>query len=210
MGRLRIIAGSLKGRRIQVPHGLSIRPTADRVREALFSILGSAVVEAEILDAYAGSGALGFEALSRGAARVVFLEGDRQVAEALSAAAGDLGVATRCSVLVGPVSRSVRNGRAGGPFDLILADPPYADGEEAEKFLSRAAGVLRRGGRLVLERPVSSETFVCPGLQVARSARYGRCRLDFYLPRGPAGEGSETDGSSGESVAGERGSGDAS
>jgi len=210
MGRLRIIAGSLKGRRIQVPHGLPIRPTADRVREALFSILGSTVVEAEVLDAYAGSGALGFEALSRGAARVVFLESDRRAAEALRAAAGDLCVATRCSVLEGPVSRSLQDCRARGPFDLILADPPYDRGEEVTRFLPRAAGLLRRGGRLVLERPVTADLVDFPGLQVVRSPRYGRCRLDFYGLQGSTGGGSPADGSSGRSAAGKRPEGDAS
>lgn len=180
MGRLRIIAGSLKGRRIQVPPDLPIRPTADRVREALYSILGPEVVDAVVLDAYAGSGALGFEALSRGAARVVFLEGDRRATEALLASAQALGVAKFCSVLTGPVSRSLQDGRAQGPYDLVLADPPYDDDGEVARFLPQVLGQLHRRGRLVLERPVTANPAVCSGLSLSRSSRYGRCRLDFY------------------------------
>jgi 16S rRNA (guanine966-N2)-methyltransferase len=203
MGRLRIIAGSLKGRRIQVPRDLPLRPTADRVREALFSILGPAVVEAVVLDAYAGSGALGFEALSRGASRVVFLEHAGRAAEGLRAAARDLGVASLCSVLEGPVSRSVRGNRIGGPFDLILADPPYDDGEGVARFVPRAAGLLRREGRFVLERPVAANPAVCSRLRLERSARYGRCRLDFYRLHDPGGDGDAEDGYSG--ISGARG-----
>ena len=201
MGRLRIIAGTLKGRRIQVPSDLPLRPTADRVREALFSILGSSVVEAVVLDAFAGSGALGFEALSRGAARVVFLEHDRRAAEALRAAAGDLGVDSLCSVLEGPVSRSVRGNRIGGPFDLILADPPYDDSEGAARFVPRAARLLRREGRFVLERPAAANPAVCSRLRLERSASYGRCRLDFYRLHDPGGDRYEEDGYSGNSGA---------
>ena len=196
MGRLRIIAGSLKGRRIQVPGDLPLRPTADRVREALFSILGSTVFEALVLDAYAGSGALGFEALSRGAARVVFLEQERKAAEALRAAAGDLGVASLCTVLEGPVSRSLRGGRIGGPFDLILADPPYDDSEGVAMFVPRAADLLQKHGRLVLERPVAAEISRSRRLRLDKSSRYGRSRLDFYLLQDPGGGRTQEPGNS--------------
>jgi 16S rRNA (guanine966-N2)-methyltransferase len=198
MGRLRIIAGTLKGRKIQVPGDLPLRPTADRVREALFSILGSTVEAAQVLDAYAGSGALGFEALSRGADRVVFLEQERKAVVALRSTAHDLGVEGRCSVLEGAVSRLIQGG-IGGPFDLILADPPYGDVEGVAGFLPRAAALLRTGGRLVLERPLGSDPAVCGRLRLERSARYGRCRLDFYRPRDADGERKAKAGNSGES-----------
>ena len=204
MGRLRIIAGSLKGRKIQVQPDLPLRPTADRVREALFSILGSDVAEAIVLDAYAGSGALGFEALSRGAAQVVFLEADPRAAAALRAAAETLSVAAQCSVQVGPVSRSLVGLRARGPFDLVLADPPYDDHEEVARFLPRAASLLQREGRLVLERPGTVDPTRCTELKLLRSSSYGRCRLDFYRLVGPEGPGRPSEQFSGETPAEEQ------
>jgi 16S rRNA (guanine966-N2)-methyltransferase len=182
MGQIRIIAGSLKGRRIEVPEGQTLRPTADRVREALFSILGGQLAGAVVLDAYAGSGALGLEALSRGAARVVFLEGDRRAVRALESTLGRWGVGSSASVVPGPVARSLRGASLGGPFDLILADPPYREPAELVRFLPLAAAWLRPEGQLVLERPFDADPAEGPGLRLVRSSRYGRCRLDFYRP----------------------------
>ena len=181
MGRLRIIAGDLGGRRIEVPSGARVRPTAERVREALFSIVGAAVRDARVLDAYSGSGALGFEALSRGARSVVFLESDRATLGVLRANAARLGVEDRSSFLLGPAAQSLRGGRGAGPFDLILADPPYAAGQ-AERFLPLAAERLAPGGRIVVERetgrePPDPRPF---GLERFRTARYGGSSLDLY------------------------------
>jgi len=180
MGQLRIVAGRLGGRRIRVPAGGRIRPTADRVREALFSILGARVEGAHVLDAYAGSGALGFEALSRGANHVVFVEADRGAAEALRATARDLGVGSSCSILEGRMARLGQAGALGSAFSLILADPPYGDVEEVPGFLRLAAPLLVADGLLALERAASAEPVADPGLRLERRARYGRSRLDFY------------------------------
>ena len=100
------------------------RPTPARVKEALFSILGSRVDDARVLDLFAGSGALGFESLSRGAAHVTFVEKHRPTADALRAAARDLGVAEHVLVIAAPAERAV--GALGGRYDLVFADPPYA------------------------------------------------------------------------------------
>ena len=126
---LRIVAGEFRGRRIAVPSVPGLRPTGERVREALFSILAERPVGARVLDAYAGSGALGFEALSRGAAHVVFVESDPRAARGLEQTAAALGVADRCCVLRGRVDEVLGRGAARGPFDLILADPPWRAGE---------------------------------------------------------------------------------
>jgi 16S rRNA (guanine966-N2)-methyltransferase len=188
VGHLRIIAGELRGRRIAVPPGEGVRPTADRVREALFSILGSAVHEARVLDAYAGSGALGFEALSRGAARATFLEADRRAVRTLQANAAALGAVDRSTVHHGRVIDILRRGAVAGPFDLVFADPPY-EGAEAGPFLALAASVLAEGGVVVLERDTRAGAAAAGELERTRTARYGRCCLDFYTRSGPAATG---------------------
>jgi len=157
-----------------------VRPTAERVREALFSILGSAVNGARVLDAYAGSGALGFEALSRGAESVVFVEDDRRVVATLQRNAVRLGVTSRCAVRLARATDFLDRERSVERFDLILADPPYAGGE-AEKLLPLAAGRLADGGTIVIER--ESRATPAPavsGLALRRTASYGRSCLDLY------------------------------
>ncbi len=183
-GQLRIIAGAQRGRRIAVPPGAGVRPTADRAREALFSILGPAVSQARVLDAYAGTGALGFEALSRGAARALFIEVDRQACAALAANAAALGLAERCTVRQGRVLDLLASGAVAGPFDLLLADPPYDSGEGLP-FLAAAAGLVTRSGLIVLEREAcrGSGGTELPGLEQLRTACYGRCCLDFFRRR---------------------------
>ncbi len=185
MGRIRIGAGTLKGRKILVPAAPGLRPTPDRAREALFDILGQDLSGLRVLDAFAGSGALGFEALSRGAERVVFLESDRACAAAIRDAARALGVEGRCAVVVGRAEREIAGGVQGGPFDLVLADPPYADSAAREEFVlavARAREAVPQGARVAVEResrvpPVPSP----PGLRHTRTARYGRTSFDFYL-----------------------------
>jgi 16S rRNA (guanine966-N2)-methyltransferase len=186
-GRLRIIAGELKGRRIAIPPGVPIRPTADRVREALFSILGGSVVDAEVLDLYSGSGALGFEALSRGAAGVSFVEADRRAVDALRATAARLGVERRCMFFHAHALRYLSEGGSPGPFRLALADPPY-DSLDHGPLLPLAAARLATGGLLVVERDAAHEPpqAAGSGLERTRTARYGRCCLDFYHRPPPA------------------------
>ena len=182
MGRLRIVAGELKGLRIDIPGGGLVRPTSDRAREALFAILGDGVRRARVLDAYCGSGALGFEALSRGAAGVVFVDRDRGVLAALRANADQLGVRDRCEIVEGRV-RDVLSGRGmGEPFDLVLADPPYAD-EEVSRFLPLVARHLADGATVVVEREGREAAAEPPaGLVRFRTSRYGRTGLDFFRP----------------------------
>ncbi len=184
MGTLRIVAGDLRGRRIRVPAGVRVRPTPDKVREALFDILGHDLSGTRVLDACAGSGALGLEALSRGAVSATFLEADPRVLAVLRRNAHDLGVASRCRIIQGRVEALLGKGGAGGPFDLVLADPPYAEPlrEPILAALLAAAGTLAPGCRVVLERDAGSPP--APGdekrLPLVRTARYGRTCLDFY------------------------------
>ena len=184
MGILRIIAGSLQGQRIRVPDGLSVRPTANRVREALFDILGPSIEGADALDAYAGSGALGLEALSRGARSVTFLEADREAALCIRRNVEAMAVESRCRLVVRPVVPALMKGEAHGPFDVVFADPPYRMGLDEELLVALStSGVLLPGARIVLERDARTApmTDVIRGPSLSRTVRYGRACLDFYL-----------------------------
>jgi 16S rRNA (guanine966-N2)-methyltransferase len=148
---VRIIAGAWRGRTIDVPPGSSTRPTADRVRETLFSMLASRLgtfEELRVADLFAGSGALGFEALSRGAASVTFVESDRAAATTIRRNAEKLGASGRVTLFGG--SALVLPGR--DQFDLIFADPPYGDGAGSAVAQSVVdASWLAHGGWLSLE-----------------------------------------------------------
>jgi 16S rRNA (guanine(966)-N(2))-methyltransferase RsmD len=181
--RIRIVAGELRNRRLVVPGGGSVRPTSERAREALFDILGPRIAEARVLDAFAGSGALGLEALSRGAAWVTFVEQDREALAALCANVEALGVGARSAVVAGTVDRVVVPSVAGAPFDVVLADPPYADEGRVElpAFFS-GSGALAANPIVVVERdrrsPPSGDA--SGRLVLARTARYGDTCLDFF------------------------------
>jgi 16S rRNA (guanine(966)-N(2))-methyltransferase RsmD len=190
---MRIIAGEYKGRRIEVPAGLRTRPTTDRVREALFSILGAHVVQAVALDLFAGSGALGIEALSRGARSCTFVESDAKVASTLGRNVEGLGAQGRATVLRMPVERALaRLGGQGARFDLVLLDPPYAEAlwEPALRSLARC-GILAAGSIVVAEHPTRSplpQGIDGPvGLALTEDRTYGEVALALYRAR-PAEE----------------------
>jgi len=150
---VRIVAGAYGGRRIGAPSGDTTRPTSDRVREALFSMLGP-LGEDVVLDLYAGSGALGLEALSRGAARAVFVERDRRALAALHANVATLGLsAERAVVRSGDAGRVARDAVAGGEaYDLVFLDPPYRLAAEAGAAVGATlVGLLAPGARVVTE-----------------------------------------------------------
>ncbi|RYE85146.1 MAG: 16S rRNA (guanine(966)-N(2))-methyltransferase RsmD [Myxococcales bacterium] len=141
---LRLVSGKLGGRRLVAPRDAATRPTSEKVREAVFSILG-APGEA-VLDLYAGSGALGLEALSRGAARLVLVENRRPALDALRANLTSLGLGEPAvTVVPRPVERSASSVAPLGPFDLVVADPPYAlvESGAAQRALE---GLLGAGG----------------------------------------------------------------
>ena len=148
---MRIIAGQFRGRPLQAPPGSATRPTGDRVREALFSMLASRLGSFEdlrVADLYAGSGALGLEALSRGAAEAVFVETDPNAQAAIKVNAAKLGVTDKVRVLGGSALALPRS----EPFDLILADPPYANGSGTALVKAVSdAGWLAPGGWLSVE-----------------------------------------------------------
>ena len=186
MGRVRIISGELKGRRIDVVDEDGLRPTPERVREALFSILGDRVGGATVLDAYAGTGALGFEALSRGARYVLFADASSAVARALERSRAALGCLDRSRIVQGDLPALFDRGALAGPFDLIFTDPPYGKGER-RRFLETVSHhrPLASGGMLVVEseaRKSAADETKWPHLEHRRRAVYGRSALDFYVP----------------------------
>jgi 16S rRNA (guanine966-N2)-methyltransferase len=151
-GTVRIVGGSRRSRRLRVPPGSAVRPTSDKVREAIFDSLGP-IVDFVVLDLFAGTGAMGLEALSRGAARCVFVEQDRRVAEVLRANIHDLGYDAEARVVVGDYRAAVQGlSGAGERFDLLFVDPPYKMLTEAEVTLEPAVPLLMlEGGVVVLE-----------------------------------------------------------
>lgn len=166
--------GILGGRRLVAPAGRGVRPTTDRVRESIFGRLGG-LEGACVLDLYAGTGAMGIEALSRGAASVVFVERARDALDALRRNLSALGVASRVRVVVRDAAAAVADlGRAGERFDLVLVDPPY-ETDEADRALRALvrAGVLADGALVVVERSRRHPLPPVPGLAVEDERRYG-------------------------------------
>lgn len=149
---MRIIAGAAKGRQLVVPKGTELRPTADRVREALFSSLQPVVPGARVLDLFAGSGALGLEALSRGAAAATFVERAGRSLEALRRNVAIVGLADSV-VVAGDVRATLAGEVPGAPFDLVLADPPYHEPKAALAEVLEALVVhLAPDATVVVER----------------------------------------------------------
>ncbi len=178
----RIVAGLAGGRRIAVPpHGT--RPTSDRVREAVFSALEARMDldGARVLDLYAGSGALGLEALSRGAARARFVESDRRAADVLRRNVADLAL-PGAEVTAAPVA-TVLAAPPDAPYDLVLADPPYAlpDGDLAAVLAAlTAGGWLAPSALLVVERSARNATPTWPeGVSPLTERRYGDTRMHY-------------------------------
>ena len=173
----RIVAGSARGRRLEVPPGNGTRPTSEKVRGAVFNVLGQFFDGGAVLDLYAGSGALALEALSRGCERALCVEGDRRAAEVLRRNVAALGWEGRVEVRVGQVEVVAPRLPAG--FTLAFVDPPYADGPEAALALLPAH--LAPGARVVAEhddrRPPPE---VVGALRLLDRRRYGDTGISIY------------------------------
>jgi 16S rRNA (guanine966-N2)-methyltransferase len=178
----RIIGGASGGRRIAVPAGSGTRPTADRVREAMFSSLETEFGSFHglaVLDLYAGSGALGLEALSRGAARVVLVESDRKAAEVIAANVKVVGL-PGATVLTRPAEKVASGDNPAGPFDLVCADPPYKlETLELQEILVslRDNGWLADDAVVVVERGKREPWEWPEGFAALRDRKYGEARL---------------------------------
>ena len=179
-GKIRIIAGEYRGRRLAVPDLPGLRPTPDRVRETLFNWLGQRLEGMSCLDLFAGSGALGFEAASRGAARVVMVEQSRKAFTALERARKELGTA-RIELVFGDAFDYL--GRASERFDLVFLDPPF--GQNAlPAVLERLPRVLAPEAKVYVEGPRSMEP--PPGFQLLRHDRAGQ--VHYHLLQGLGNE----------------------
>jgi 16S rRNA (guanine(966)-N(2))-methyltransferase RsmD len=179
---MRIIAGRFKGRRLAPVRG-GIRPTSDKVREAIFSILGEAVAGTRVLDLFAGTGALALEALSRGAASAVLVEEEPAVLVVLRRNVAILGVADRVRIIPAPVQAALKRLKAAGErFELIFLDPPYGRGLAAATLeLLHNSGIINASAWVVAElcrREPSPPVVGC--LELADLRQYGDTQVAFY------------------------------
>lgn len=178
----RIIAGSAKGRRVETPPRVELRPTTDRVRESLFSILMPRLAGASFLDLYAGTGLNGFEALSRGAARAVFADNHPDVVKHLEGTAARLGFAGQARVHRTALPEGISS-LPGGPFDIVFLDPPYSHGRYIEALEKLAeGGLVAPGGLIICEYDPRAEALpesAGPWKQ-SRVERYGTTALTFF------------------------------
>ena len=181
---MRIIGGSAKGKTLRSLRGRALRPTADRVREALFSSLGEHVWQARFLDLYAGAGTVGLEALSRGASEATFVESHRPAGDAIGENARRCGFEARVRVIIAPVARGLaRLRKEGATFELIFLDPPYERGEVAATMARMAQWpqMVAEGGLVICEHSRHEEVGERIGaLERMKRMRYGETVVDFY------------------------------
>jgi 16S rRNA (guanine966-N2)-methyltransferase len=197
---LRVTGGRLGGRRLRAPRR-GVRPSADRVRESLFGWLGD-LEGAAVLDLFAGSGALGIEALSRGAASLISVERSRAALSVLRANLAALELESASRVMAGDaVAVIARLGRAGERFDLVLLDPPYAsDLAHAALAALVAANLLAPGATVVLERSRSHSVDAVPGLAPLEERRYGDTVITRFAVSAPDSERPGAGGDGGRST----------
>lgn len=180
---MRVTGGVLGGRILVAPPGAATRPTTDKVREALFASLGQLNGKV-VADLYAGSGALGFEALSRGAERVCFVEMARAARRALERNAASLGVSSHIRLLPLDVSRARGPLVASGPFDLIFCDPPWTQLERAIRVVAKLPWkeLLRERGTMLFEHPSREDvTGILPGyFSFVKTRRWGDTAISVW------------------------------
>ena len=175
---MRIIAGDRKGHTIYAPKGRDTRPTSDRVRENVFNIVAPWVEGARVLDLYAGSGAMGLEALSRGAAGVVFVEADANAVRTIERNLDKLRLSGATVIRTEAMTGLAQEATAGRKYDLVLVDPPYAmtDFDTLARYLPR---VLADDGLAVLESAARTEPELA-GLAVRTTRKYGSTRVTVF------------------------------
>jgi 16S rRNA (guanine(966)-N(2))-methyltransferase RsmD len=178
---VRVIAGRFKGRRLRSPTWPGLRPTSDKLRETLFNIIAPRIAASRFLDGYAGTGAVGIEALSRGAAHVTFIEQDRRALHLIRENLAGCGVEADYTIESGDVPGVLRGAQTRA-FDLIWLDPPY-DLTNVAGLLDAAAGVLDPAGLLIYEHATRREPDVPPSLARVRDVKSGDSTLTF-LERG--------------------------
>ena len=184
---MRVIAGAFRSRRLRMPVGARIRPTADRVKEGMFNCIGADLGDLRVLDLYAGSGSLGIEALSRGAANATFVENRRECIQCLKDNIRVLELASRSHVVRASVERALNIlAEQGQKFDLVLSDPPYFQGDMKKTLhLIVGSAILTPSARVVLEhhRDTSIKDFG-EGLTYRMTKRYGDSAVSFLTYKG--------------------------
>lgn len=196
---MRITGGSAARRLLKVPSGLAVRPTPDRVKQAVFNSLGERVQDAAVLELFAGSGALGLECLSRGAARLVAVEKSERHARFIRDNVRESGLdPERLAIRVQDVFTAIAQLRAlGETFDLVLADPPYGEknvGRRSQSFAQRLLddadlpGLLRGSGLLVLGHTRRDTLTLTSAWEERKALQHGDTRMRFLRPAGLAGQ----------------------
>lgn len=188
---MRVIAGTARGVPLRAPRDPGTRPVTDRVKETLFAILGERVPGARVLDLYAGSGALGIEALSRGAANAAFVERGREALAAVRHNLQRTGLASEASVHGGDVMRYLAGAAPGAPFDLAFLDPPYAE-RAILAPLERLVPLLSPDAAVVVKHFWRTEVPLPDGLARWRERRFGETALTFLVRAAPGQD--KTDG----------------
>lgn len=186
-GSLRISSGHLRGRKIEVPAGLTVRPMRSRVRESLFDSIQDHLETARVLDVFAGSGALGIEAVSRGARQAVHIEQNSMVGNLLRKNLEVLGIQAQCKIMAVDAYQLASRSTPGGGFEIILLDPPFPDYEQPGKPPWQLATQLAEsewlnpGGLLAIEHPSRDEPTPIPeGMTAWKDRRYGDTRLTIW------------------------------
>lgn len=176
---MRVIAGTARGRQLVAPRGTATRPVSDRVKETLFAILSDRVLDAHVLDLYAGSGAIGIEALSRGAARCDFVERDRHALAAIRENVERAAVGDRATIHGQDVIRYLAS-PGDDRFSLAILDPPYAD-RAILAPLERLSGRLAPGATVVVKHHWRTQIPIPEGLAAWRERRFGETTLTFLV-----------------------------
>jgi 16S rRNA (guanine966-N2)-methyltransferase len=175
---VRVIAGAYKGRRLKAPSWGGLRPTSDKLRETLFNILAPRIAGARVLDGFAGTGAVGIEALSRGAAHVTFIESDRRASALIESNLAECRIQSGYTIERGDVTTVLDRAPHDVPYDVMVLDPPYDMGS-VHDVLAAAASHLAYDGVLVLERATRNSPDVPASLTIAREVRSGDSTLTF-------------------------------
>jgi len=181
---LRIVGGEWRGQRIRAPRSTRVRPTAERVREAIFDLLGQRLDGQRVLDLFAGSGAFGIEALSRGASHATFVERDRTAAQLIRANLEQLAALPRSTLVVADVSLFVAR-PASERYQVVFADPPYQELPAVECWQAVIARWLAPGGRLVIESAARSPVDVDALAATSDRRRYGDSTVTIVVPQSP-------------------------
>lgn len=176
---MRVTGGICRGRKLKVPTGSRVRPTSDKVKQALFNILGEKIVGSAFLDLYAGAGGIGIEALSRGAGSMVFVDASRGSLSIIKQNVEQTGFGGRAQAVLSKAGAFLK--KASGPYDIVFLDPPYAEELQPLLGLIAGAGILKPDSIVIAEHFKKQSSPASAGaLSLYREARYGDTVLAFY------------------------------